>query len=352
MWPRLFLVFAIAFISSISLTPPVRKLALKFGIVEKSNPRKSHKRVITCLGGVAIYAGFIISLVCASFIFLRDLNSFFFRSLIGLFSGASVILVLGLIDDTYGTSAPLKVGLQIVAALVTSAIFGIKITYLILPILGKVDFGVLSIPITLIWVVGLTNALNWVDGLDGLAAGMTSIACVSLLIIGWRGGELVSAVIITALLGTTLGFLKYNFPPAKVFMGDTGSNFLGFVLANVAIMGSLKSAAVLSLMIPILILGVPIFDTLFSVWRRIRLSKSPITPDRDHFHYRLIKLGLTHRQAVLVIYSISGVLSLCAIFLHRSSTLSSVAIVVFILGILAVVMWRLDLLSVTFKNDK
>ncbi len=352
MWPRLFLVFAIALISSMFLTPPVRKLALKFGIIEKSNPRKLHKRIITCLGGVAIYAGFVISLVCASLVFLRDLNSFFFHNLIGLFSGATIVLVLGLVDDTYGTTAPLKVGLQVVAALVTSVVFNIRITYLILPMLGKIEFGVLSIPLTLIWVVGLTNALNWVDGLDGLAAGITSIACVSLLIIGWRGGELVSAVILIALLGATLGFLKYNFYPAKVFMGDTGSNFLGFVLANVAIMGSLKSAAVLSLMIPILILGVPIFDTLFSVWRRIHLSKSPITPDTDHFHYRLIKLGLTHRQAVLVIYSISGVLSLCAIFLDRSATLSSVALVVFILGVLAMVMWRLNLLSVTFKNDR
>lgn len=352
MWPRLLTVFAIALISSMSLTPPVRKLALKFGIVDKSNPRKSHKRVITCLGGVAIYAGFVISLVCASFVFLRNLDSSFFRNVVGLLSGATVILFLGLIDDTHGTTAPVKVGLQVAAALVTSAIFGIKITYLILPIFGKIDFGVLSIPFTLIWVVGLTNALNWADGLDGLAAGITSIACVSLLIIGWRGGELVSAVIIIALLGSTLGFLKYNFYPAKVFMGDTGSNFLGFVLANAAIMGSLKSAAALSLMIPILILGVPIFDSLFSVWRRIRLNKSPIAPDRDHFHYRLVKLGLTHRQAVLVIYSISGVLSLCAIFLHRSPTLTSVAGVVLIVGLLVMAAWRLNLLSVTFKNDR
>ena len=352
MWPKFITVFAIALISSMLLTPPVRKLALKFGIVEKSNPRKSHKRVITCLGGVAIYAGFVISLVCASFLFLGNLNSSFLRNLVGILSGATVILILGLIDDTYGTTAPVKVGLQVVAALVTSAIFGIKITYFILPTIGKIDFGLLSVPLTLIWVVGLTNALNWADGLDGLAAGITSIACVSLLVIGWRGRELVSAVIIIALLGSALGFLKYNFYPAKVFMGDTGSNFLGFVLANVAIMGSLKSAAVLSLMIPILILGVPIFDSLFSVWRRIRLNKSPITPDRDHFHYRLVKLGLTHRQAVLVIYSISGVLSLCAIFLHRSPTLTSVAGVVLIVGLLAMAAWRLKLLSVTFKNDR
>lgn len=352
MWLKLLLVFAIALIFSMFLTPLVRKLALKFGIIEKSNPRKPHKKVITCLGGVAIYAGFVISLLFASFVFFRNLDSFFLRNLIGLFSGATIIVVLGLLDDTRGTTALQKIGLQVAAALVTSVIFDIKITYLILPTLGKIDFGVLSIPITLIWVIGLTNALNWVDGLDGLAAGITSIACVSLLIIGWRGGELVSAVIITALMGASLGFLKYNFYPAKILMGDTGSNFLGFVLANVAIMGSLKSAAVLSLMIPILILGVPIFDTLFSVWRRIRLSKNPITPDTDHLHYRLIKLGLTHRQTVLVIYGVSGVLSLCAIFLQRSATLSSVAIVVFVIGILAMIMWRLNLLSLTFKNDR
>lgn len=352
MWLKLLLVFAIALIFSMFLTPLVRKLALKFGIIEKSNPRKPHKKVITCLGGVAIYAGFVISLLLASFVFLRNLDSFFLRNLVGLFSGATIIVVLGLIDDTHGTTALQKIGLQVVAALVTSVIFDIKITYLILPALGKIDFGILSIPITLIWVIGLTNALNWVDGLDGLAAGITSIACVSLLVIGWRGGELVSAVIITALMGASLGFLKYNFYPAKILMGDTGSNFLGFVLANVAIMGSLKSAAVLSLMIPILILGVPIFDTLFSVWRRVRLSKNPITPDTDHLHYRLIKLGLTHRQTVLVIYGVSGVLSLCAIFLQRSATLTSLAIVVFVIGILAMVMWRLNLLSVTFKNDR
>lgn len=352
MWLKLLLVFAIALIFSMFLTPLVRKLALKFGIIEKSNPRKPHKKVITCLGGVAIYAGFVISLLLASFVFLRNLDSFFLRNLVGLFSGATIIVVLGLIDDTHGTTALQKIGLQVVAALVTSVIFDIKITYLILPTLGKIDFGILSIPITLIWVIGLTNALNWVDGLDGLAAGITSIACVSLLVIGWRGGELVSAVIITALMGASLGFLKYNFYPAKILMGDTGSNFLGFVLANVAIMGSLKSAAVLSLMIPILILGVPIFDTLFSVWRRVRLSKNPITPDTDHLHYRLIKLGLTHRQTVLVIYGVSGVLSLCAIFLQRSATLTSLAIVVFVIGILAMVMWRLNLLSVTFKNDR
>ncbi len=352
MWLKLLLVFAIALMLSMFLTPLVRKLALKFDIIEKSNPRKPHRKVITCLGGIAIYAGFIVSLVFASLFFIRDLNSFFFRSLVGLFVGATIIVVLGLIDDTRGTTALQKVGLQIVAALVTSVVFDIKITYLILPILGKVDFGVLSIPITLIWVIGLTNALNWVDGLDGLAAGVTSIACVSLLIIGWRGGELVSAVIITALLGATLGFLKYNFYPAKLLMGDTGSNFLGFVLANVAIMGSLKSAAVLSLMVPILILGVPIFDSVFSVWRRISQRKSPIMPDTDHLHYRLVKMGLTHRQAVLAIYVVSGVLGVCAILLHRSATLSSVAIVVLVLGVLAMVMRRFGLFSITFKNDR
>ena len=261
-----------------------------------------------------------------------------------------MILVLGLVDDIKGAPAPVKVGWQVAAALVTSALFGIRITYIDVPFFGVIWLRAYSLPLTLLWVVGLTNALNWADGLDGLAAGISSIACVSLVVVSWRGGDLVSIVVLIALLGATLGFLRYNFYPAKVFMGDTGSNFLGFVLANVAIMGGLKSAAALSLMVPILILGVPIFDTLFSVWRRVRLKRSPIRPDTDHFHFRLVKLGLNQRQAVLVIYIISAVLGGCAVLLAQNPTLTSLAVVVFIVGVLALAALKLGLLSVSFRE--
>ena len=350
MWLKLGVVLLIALGSSFFLTPQVRRFALRFRIIERPHPRKTHRRIVTSLGGVAIYAGFVLSLLVASFVLFVNPHSSFSLELMGLLAGGSMIVVLGLVDDIKGIKAPAKVGWQIAAALVTSIFFGIKIVYVDVPFFGVVWLRAYSVPLTILWVVGLTNALNWIDGLDGLAAGIASIACVSLLVVSWRGGNLVSVVVLIALLGATLGFLRYNFYPAKVFMGDTGSNFLGFVLANVAIMGGLKSAAALSLMVPILILGVPIFDTMFAVWRRVGLKKSPIRPDMDHFHFRLVKLGLTHRQAVLVIYVISAVMGGCAILLAQNPTLTSLAVVVFVIGVLGIAALRLGLLSMSFKE--
>ena len=350
MWVRLIVILLMAIVCSLILTPLVRKVGTRFRIVERPNPRKIHKRAVTCLGGVAIYISFVASVLVASLIVFKNPHSSFSYELVGLLCGGSMILVLGLVDDIKGTRAPVKLAWQIAAALVTSAIFGIRMTYVDVPFFGVIWLGTFSLPLTLLWVVGLTNALNWIDGLDGLAAGISSIACISLLVVSWRGGDLLSVIVLIALLGATLGFLKYNFYPAKVFMGDTGSNFLGFVLANVAIMGGLKSAAALSLMVPILILGIPIFDTLFSIWRRVRLKRSPIKPDTDHFHFRLVKLGLTHRQAVLVIYVISAVLGGCAILLAQNPTLTSLAVVVFIVGLLILAFLRLGLLSVSFRD--
>ncbi|MBA7668789.1 putative undecaprenyl-phosphate N-acetylglucosaminyl 1-phosphate transferase [subsurface metagenome] len=350
MWVRLIVVLLMALVCSLLLTPLVRRVALRFRIIERPNPRKIHKRAVTCLGGVAIYTSFVASVLVGFLILFKNPHSSFSYKLVGLLCGGSMVLVLGLVDDIKGAQAPVKVSWQIAAALVTSAVFGIRMTYVDVPFFGVIWLGTFSVPLTLLWVVGLTNALNWIDGLDGLAAGISSIACVSLLVVSWRGGDLFSVVVLIALLGATLGFLKYNFYPAKVFMGDTGSNFLGFVLANVAIMGGLKSAAALSLMVPILILGIPIFDTLFSVWRRVCLKKSPIRPDTDHFHFRLVKLGLNHRQAVLVIYIISAVLGGCAILLAQNPTLTSLAVVVFIVGLLVLAFLRLGLLSVSFRE--
>jgi len=200
--------------------------------------------------------------------------------------------------------------------------------------------------------MGITNAINWIDGLDGLAAGVSSIACIALSIISWRGGGMICGFITIALLGSILGFLRYNFYPAKVFMGDGGSNFLGFILANVAIIGGLKSATLASLAVPILILGIPVFDTLFSVLRRICLRRSPIMPDRDHLHFRLIKLGFSHRQSVLIIYLVSLILSICAILLSESSSLTSLSLVVLVVGFLGIIAWRTGLLSISFRGKK
>lgn len=350
MWVKFVSVFCFAFVLSLFFTPLVRKMALKFHIIEKSNPRKKHKRVITCIGGLAIYIAFIIPLLCIFLFFSKRFSFLFPLRIIGLLIGATIILIMGLVDDIREIRGFTKVGWQVGAAIITSVFFDIKISYFILPVLGRVNLGILSIPFTILWVVGLTNAINWIDGLDGLAAGVSSIACVSFLVVSLREGDLITATLIVALMGAAVGFLKYNFYPAKVFMGDTGSNFLGFMLANIAIIGSLKSAAVLSLSIPIIILGVPIFDTLFSVWRRVRLKRSPIRPDSDHFHHRLLKLGLGHRQAVLIIYAISGILSLCAIILNRNPNLTSLAIVVFVIGVIGTFLWRLGFFSLSFRE--
>lgn len=350
MWLKVIIIFFIAFICSLFLTPQTRRLALKFHVIEKSDSRKIHKRIITCLGGVGIYISFWVGLICISFLLPKNLISSYLRYSVALVSGGTIILILGVFDDIKGTNAKSKVGWQLIAAFVTSAIFGIKITYFTIPVLGKIELGILAIPFTLMWVIGLTNAINWIDGLDGLAAGVSFIACIALSIVAWRSGELISVFIMIALLGSILGFLKYNFYPAKVFMGDGGSNFLGFILANVAIMGGLKSAAILSLAVPILIFAVPIFDTLFSVFRRIYLKKSPITSDRDHLHFRLLKLGFTHRQSVLTIYLVSLILGTCAIILSQSPTLTSLSIVVLIVGFLGIVAWKIGLLSVSLRK--
>jgi len=350
MWLKVIIIFFIALICSLFLTPQTRRLALKFHIIEKSDSRRVHKRIITCLGGVAIYISLGVALICISFLLPKNLISSYLRYSVGLISGGTIILVLGVFDDIKGTNAKTKVSWQLIAAFVTSTIFGIKITHFSIPVLGNIELGILAIPFTLMWVIGITNAINWIDGLDGLAAGVSFIAGIALSIVAWRSGELISVFIMIALLGSILGFLRYNFYPAKVFMGDGGSNLLGFILANVAIMGSLKSAAILSLAVPILILGIPIFDTLFSVYRRICSKRSPITSDRDHLHFRLLKLGFTHRQSVLIIYLVSLILGACAIRSSQSFCLTSLSIIILIVGSLGVIAWRIGLLSVSFRK--
>ncbi|MCD6083215.1 undecaprenyl/decaprenyl-phosphate alpha-N-acetylglucosaminyl 1-phosphate transferase [Candidatus Aerophobetes bacterium] len=352
MWIRAVIIFFITITCSLFLTPQVRRLALRFHIIEKSDSRKVHKRVITCLGGVAIYLAFIIGLICGYFLIPKTLISSYLHYSAALISGGTIIFILGVYDDIKEANARTKISWQVIAAFVTISVFNIRITYFTLPVLGRVELGILSIPFTLMWVMGITNAINWIDGLDGLAAGVSSIACIALSIISWRGGGMICGFITIALLGSILGFLRYNFYPAKVFMGDGGSNFLGFILANVAIIGSLKSATLASLAVPILILGIPVFDTLFSVLRRIYLKRSPIMPDRDHLHFRLIKLGFSHQQSVLIIYLVSLILSICAILLSESSSLTSLSLVVLVVGFLGIIAWRAGLLSISFRGRK
>ncbi len=295
---------------SLITTPVVKSLAFMVGAVDipKDN-RRMHKHPIPRMGGLAIFLGFLFSVL----IFLPLTGQ-----VRGMLLGSVVIVVLGIFDDIYALGAKLKFLIQIFAALlaVTS---GNVITVLSNPNIFSSnpywELGILSIPFSVIWIAAITNAVNLIDGLDGLACGVSTISSMTLLVIALVVSEPEVAILMGALAGACAGFLPYNLNPAKIFMGDTGSTFLGYVLAVVSINGLFKSAAIISFAVPFLLLGLPIFDTCFAILRRVSRGQSPMAPDRGHIHHRLIDMGLTQKQAVAVLYVISAILGLSAVVL-------------------------------------
>ena len=276
------------------------------------------------MGGLAIYAGFIIAVLASVHLT---------QEIIGLMVGGTVILVVGIIDDMVQLPAKVKLLGQIVAAAVL-ILFGIRIDWLTNPFGDLVYVEYLSIPITLLWVVGLTNTVNLIDGLDGLAAGVSTIAAVTILLVALQQNFWVVAVLTAALAGSSLGFLQHNFNPAKIFMGDTGSMFLGYMLAAISVLGTVKSAATIALIVPIVALGLPIMDTAFAIIRRYNSGQPIFKPDKGHLHHRLLEMGLSQKQAVLLMYVISGCLGLSAIVLTEVNQ-TSAAIIILALLILA-----------------
>ena len=236
---------------------------------------------------------------------------------------------MGFIDDAITLKARYKAIFQLVAAIVLY-VFEIRISGIKIPFLHTdiINFGILDFPVTLIWVIGVTNALNLIDGLDGLSAGIAAISAVALLIIFVATSVSLEAIIITAILvGITLGFLPYNFNPAKTFMGDVGSNFLGFTLATVSIMGFAKGYTVIAIIAPILAMGVPLFDTIFAMLRRIAKGQPPLRPDGAHIHHRLIKHGFTQRQAVLILYTVTSICCIIAVLIVSANVWKVVLLV-------------------------
>lgn len=300
----------IALLLSLVVTPGVIKLAFKVGAIDKPNSRKVHDRVMPRLGGLAIFVAFTIP----TFMALG-----FNKQFIGLLLGGIVILVLGVLDDIKDLSPKVKLAGQLVAALILIG-FGAKVDILTNPFGSKpIELGLLSIPVTIFWIVGVTNAVNLVDGLDGLAAGIAAIAAATLGLVAMENDPAIT-VVAFILVGAIIGFMRYNFNPARIFMGDSGSLFLGYTLAGLAIMGLAKSATVYSLFIPVLVLGVPILDTLFAIIRRIINDQPIFKADKAHLHHCLLASGLSHRQAVLVIYLIHGSLSAVAVLLNVLTT--------------------------------
>lgn len=294
-----------AFGITLVLTPGVRHLAMKMGVVDRPNQRKVHKTPMPLMGGLAIFIGFW-STVLLTQPLTREITAF------GI--GSLLILVSGIWDDSRNIRPVVKLAFQLAAAFVVIFYGGLRITF-VTSLFGTnpAYLGWLAWPLTLGWIVGLTNAVNLVDGLDGLAAGVSGIAALSIGVIAWMEGFAPVGVLALILGASSLAFLRYNFNPAKIFMGDTGALFLGYSLSVLSIMGLTKMATTVSIFLPILVLGVPIFDTLLAIVRRL-VNKTPIfMADKDHLHHRLLAMGLSHKKAVLVVYGVCIFLSLSAI---------------------------------------
>ena len=312
-------VFLISFIGAAAVsalaTPLARMIAFRFNIVSTPGGRHIHGRVIPRLGGVGIYIAVTITGL-ALWLSGRLPELFDDRDehlAYGLIAGGTLMFLVGLIDDVKGVRALYKLGFQIVAASIAWWL-GFRVDVVSLPLLGDFSLGIFSLPATVFWVVGIINAVNLIDGLDGLAAGVVFFAGVTNFVVASLMGTTFVAVVMATLAGAVLGFLFYNFNPARIFMGDSGSYFLGFILAVCSIAGPLqKASAAVSIAVPIAALGVPIIDTLLAMLRRFLERRPLFSPDRGHIHHRLLDMGITHRRAVLIIYGVTVVLCISAI---------------------------------------
>lgn len=330
--------FAVAFIVSFSATPIVRKIAIRLKAIDvpKDN-RRLHKKPIALMGGLAIICGFICSVLFTILSSLLTGNEWLESSLdlIGLLVGVAIIAIIGAIDDIKPLSAKIRLLFQLIAALAVIFISDTRIERITNPFspVGVTELNpYISYVVTVLWIIGITNALNLIDGLDGLAAGVASISSLSLFFVSILTPIVgpFSSIITAALAGATLGFLPFNFNPAKIFMGSTGAYFLGFTLAFISIEGMFKSYTAISIAIPILALGLPLFDTIFAIFRRLINGKPVMAADRGHLHHRLIDMGLSQKQSVIILYIASAALGLCAIVLTDKGALSAIILLILV----------------------
>ena len=326
-----------AFFIAVTLTPVVRAMAFKFKVtdVPKDN-RRMHKKEMPLMGGLAIFIAFVF---CVLVFCKPDMK------IIGMLLGAFIITVTGIIDDKYDMNAIVKLLLQIAAALV-AVLSGIEFEQIVF--FGEpIEFGAFSGVVTVVWIVALTNAINLIDGLDGLSCGVCTISCFTLLIsLIHSYTPFTVIVMITILAGSCLGFLPFNFNPAKIFMGDTGALFLGYTLSVLSIMGCFKLNAIVSFWVPLLVFALPILDTAFAFIRRILTGRSPFSADRGHLHHRLIDKGFDQRHAVMMLYALTGISGISAILISIDNYVGGAVVLV-----LALVILLLNINFAYFKND-
>ncbi len=341
MWGDIAIAFLLAFITAFVITPYTIKLAKKVGAIDMPSDRRVNKKPIPRIGGLAVIAGFavsaaylIITMAVEGKLNINDPENYKMKVL-GFLVGVIVLSIFAYIDDVKNLRPIQKLIAQVVSAVIIYA-FGIRIDVINEYVLPEV----ISFILTVGWIVGITNAINLIDGLDGLSSGITLISCISLLIIfATNDSPIISIILITALAGAIVGFLPYNANPAKTFIGDVGAQFLGFTLSVIAILGVAKTVTLVVLVAPILVLALPIFDTLFAIIRRIIKGKSikaVFQADRGHLHHRLMEAGYTQKQSVFILYGASAMLGMFAIILIDNGiwkALSFALIIAAIIGI-------------------
>ncbi|MCL4265247.1 MAG: undecaprenyl/decaprenyl-phosphate alpha-N-acetylglucosaminyl 1-phosphate transferase [Anaerolineae bacterium] len=319
-------IFLLALAVTAVSIPWVRWLALRTGFVDAPSQRKLHSTPMPLLGGLAIFAGAFVTLV----FFANETPD----TVTGVFLSFTLVMLIGLADDRYHLPARVKL-LGELSAVVILIYFGIHVR---LPLPDIVNYA-----ITALWLIGITNAINFLDNMDGLSAGISSVAASFMLLLGLQNGQFLVAGLSAAVLGACLGFLRYNFPPAKIFMGDVGALFLGFTLAILGLQLRFPAnQAIVTWMVPIFILAVPIFDTTLAVISRLRRGLSPNTAGKDHISHRLVRLGFSQREAVLILYLLTGATGMIALYITQAG-LAQAYVLAAICGLIALyIMWWLE----------
>jgi UDP-GlcNAc:undecaprenyl-phosphate GlcNAc-1-phosphate transferase len=335
----LYLTLLVCFAVSILITPLIKKLAVLIGATDQPNQRKVHQSIMPRLGGLAIFISFIVGIFL-----LRPENPYSFAILLGSF----IIIITGFCDDMYELSAKYKLLGQLAAACAVVFIGDLQVIFINLPFGGQLQFGFLSIPFTILWIVGITNAINLIDGLDGLAAGVSSIALITISGMALIQGNLYVVAVGSIVLASTLGFLVYNFHPAQIFMGDTGALFLGFIISVLSLLGY-KNVTFISFIIPVIILGVPISDTVFAIIRRT-INKQPLSaPDKFHLHHCMLRLGYSHRQTVLLIYAMAAFFGLIAVIYSQAKIGGALFLIGIVILLIELIAEKIGLMGQNFR---
>jgi UDP-GlcNAc:undecaprenyl-phosphate/decaprenyl-phosphate GlcNAc-1-phosphate transferase len=347
-----------AFLISAVLTPVVRNICQQRRLLDfPTTPRKIHVTPVPRLGGIAIYVSFFLTLLA---VFMTegpvfDLFAVHRETVLTLFLTSTLVFAVGVYDDVYGATVLQKLTVQVMAA-VLLYVLGFNIQLISVPLVGSVSPGMLGFPITILWVVGVTNALNFIDGIDGLACGVGFFAISTMFLLSLFLHRTLTAFFAAALAGGLFGFALYNFAPASIFMGDSGSLFIGFIIAAISLHSSQKSSTAVVLLLPVVALGVPIADTLLAIVRRLGNGHSPFKADKDHIHHRLLRLGLSSRQVTLVLYIVCSVLGIFALLMtavtNRVLTVMLIILSVLTIGSMKLLGYTTDMIAINHLARK